>query len=285
MSEEKSSEDFKIRIGDESPDSSFQDEIRELRLEKLSKRVTFISILIPCLIAVVLAFTYLDLRKRVMINQNSGTETVQKISQDFDAQLYEITSKYNDLENTFATRTATLEKNHSSLKFKQYKTDNRLKKLTASKANKKDQDAVLKDLKKVSSQITAFDETFSQKLDELANSVQKTSNDLAKIHADISTLITNKLDRKVFNQKLQEEEQLQQQKLDQIKTKITSQLLAIRKEINQLEKRIALIQKTNQPPSQNSKSTGSPPTSSDSSGKQAEDTATPESGQIIEKDI
>lgn len=284
MSEEKSP-DFKIRIGEEGPNSVFHDEIRELRLEKLSKRVTIISILIPCFIAVVLAFLYLDLRKRVMINQDTGTETVQKISQKFDAQLFEITAKYDDLENTLATRAATLEKNFSSLKFKLYKTDNRLKKLNASKADKKSQDAILKDLKKVSSQITAFDATFAQKLDELADSFQKTSNDLTKIHADISTLITNKIDRKVFNEKLQMEGQLHQQKLNQINTNINSQLLAIRKEIQQLEKRVALIQKTDQPPPQKSEPTVSPPTSSGSSGKQGGETPTPQSGKIIEKDI
>ena len=284
MSEEKSP-DFKIRIGEESPISEFQDEIRELRLEKLSKRVTIISILIPCFIAIVLAFAYLDLRKRVLINQDTGTETVKKISRDFEAQLYEITSKYNDFENTIATRAATLEKNFSSLKLKLYKTDNRLKKLNASKANKKDQEAVLKDLRKVSSQITAFDEGFTQKLDALADTVKQTSNDLAKIHADISTLITNKIDRKVFNEKLQKEEQLQQQKLNQIKANIDTQLLVIRKEIQKLENRFASRQKTDQPPSQQSTPPASPPTSSDSSGKQTGETAAPEAGQIIEKDI
>ena len=284
MSEEKSS-DFKIRIGEEGPNSAFQDEIRELRLEKLSKRVTIISILIPCFIAVVLAFAYLDLRKRVMINQDTGTESVQKISRKFDAQLFEITAKYDDLENRLATRAATLEKNFSSLKFKLYKTDNRLKKLNASKADKKSQDDILKDLKKVSSQITTFDATFTQKLGELADSFQKTSNDLTKIQADISTLIANKIDRKVFNEKMQMEEQLHQQRLDQINTNINSQLLAIRKEIQQLEKRVSLIKKTDQPTSQKLAPIESPTTSSDSSGKQADETATPQSGQIIEKDI
>ncbi len=284
MSEENSS-DFKIRIDEESTNSDFQDEIRELRLEKLNKRVTIISILIPCLIAIVIAFAYLDLRKRVMINQDTGAETIHKISRDFDARLYEITTKYNELENTLATRAAALEKNFSSLKLRLYKADNRVKKLTSSKADKKDQDAALADLKKVISQITALDKTFNQKLDELADSIQKTSNDLTKIHADISTLITNKIDRKVFDQKLQKEQQLHQQELNQIKTDLNSQLSAIQKEIKLLEKRVASIQKTSQPSSQKPKPTTQSPTNSDSTGKPPEGTAAPESEQIIEKDI
>ena len=88
MTEDKSS-DFKFRIDEESPDSVFQDEIRELRLEKLSKRVTIVSILIPCLIGGLIAIAYLDLKKRVFINQDTGAKTVQGLSKDMDAKLYE----------------------------------------------------------------------------------------------------------------------------------------------------------------------------------------------------
>jgi hypothetical protein len=140
MVEEKSP-DFKIRIDEESPDSVFHDEIRELRLEKLGRRVTILSILIPCLVGALIAFAYLDLKKRVLINQDTGVKTVQNLSKDFDTRLYELTTKYNDLENTLATRAATLEKNFSSLKFRLYKNENKIKKLNASKADKKNQQA------------------------------------------------------------------------------------------------------------------------------------------------
>ncbi len=284
MVEEKSS-DFKIRIDEESPDSVFQDEIRELRLEKLSKRVTILSILIPCLIGAFIAFAYFDLKKRVLINQSSGAKTVQNLSKDFDTRLYDLSTKYNDIENTLANRAAALEKNFSSLKFRLYKNEHKTKKLDTSKADKKDQEAALKDLENISSQIAALDKMVAQKLGELAASIKNTTNDLIKIRADISTLVTSKIDKKSFDQELQKEQQFQQNKLNQIQTTFDNQIRSLQKEIKIIENRIALIQKEGQQAPQ--QPPPSPPSSSSpgSSGNQQEETAKPKSRQIIEKDI
>jgi len=284
MVEEKSS-DFKIRIDEESPDSVFQDEIRELRLEKLSKRVTILSILIPCLLGAFIAFAYLDLKEKVLINQNTGVKTVQNLSKDFDTRLYDLSGKYNDLENTLANRAAALEKNFSSLKFRLYKNEHRTKKIDAAKAEKKDQEAALKDLKNISSQIDALDKMVAQKLGQLAASIKNTTNDLIKIRADISTLVTSKMDRKIFDQELQKEQQFQQKKLDQIQATMDNQIQSIQKEIKKIENRIALIQKEGQQAPQNPPPSTPSSTSPGSSGKQQGESAIPKSGQIIEKDI
>jgi DNA repair exonuclease SbcCD ATPase subunit len=284
MNEDKSS-DFKFRIDEESPDSVFQDEIRELRLEKLSKRVTILSILIPCLIGGLIAIAYMDLKKRFFINQDTGTRTVQDLSKDLDAKLYDLTNKYNDLENTLATRAAALEKNFSSLKFRLYKNENKIKKLGASKAEKKDQETALKDLEKISSQINALDNGVSQKFGDLATSIKNTTNDLIKIRAEISTLVTSKIDRKIFDQELQEKQQLQREKLNKIQATLDNQIRSIRNELKKLENNIAVMQNVSPQNPQKPLPSSPPKTGSDSTGKQPAETAKPKSGQIIEKDI
>jgi DNA repair exonuclease SbcCD ATPase subunit len=284
MTEEKSS-DFKFRIDEESPDSVFQDEIRELRLEKLSKRVTILSILIPCLIGGLIAIAYMDLKKRVFFNQDTGARTVQDLSKDLDAKLYDLTTKYNDLENTLATRAATLEKNFSSLKFRLYKNENKIKKLGASKADKRDQETALKDLEKISSQIDALDNGVSQKFGDLATSIKNTTNDLIKIRAEISTLVTSKIDRKIFDQELQEKQQLQREKLNKIQATLDNQIRSIRNELKKLENNIASMQKASPQNPQKPLPSSPPKTGSGSDGKRPAETAKPKSGQIIEKDI
>jgi DNA repair exonuclease SbcCD ATPase subunit len=284
MTEDKSS-DFKFRIDEESPDSAFQDEIRELRMEKLSKRVTVLAILVPCLIGVLIAFAYMDLKKKVVINQDTGARTIQDLSKDFDVRLYDLTSKYNELENTLANRAAALEKNFSSLKFRLYKNENKIKKLRTSKADKKDQETALKNLEKISTKIHALDNGVSQKLGDLAASIKNTTNDLIKIQAEISTLVTSKIDRKIFDQELQKKQQLQREKLDEMQAALDGQIQAIRNELIKLEKNISAMQKTGPRTPQNPLPSSPPKTGSDSAGKRPADTAKPKSGQIIEKDI
>lgn len=284
MNEEKSSA-FKFRIDEESPDSVFQDEIRELRLEKLSKRVTILSILIPCLIGGLIAIAYMDLKKRVFINQDTDARTVQDLSKDLDAKLYDLTTKYNDLENTLATRAAALEKNFSSLKFRLYKNENKIKKLGALKADKKNQETALKDLKKISSQIDALDNGVSRKFGDLATSITNTSNDLIKIRAEISTLVTSKIDRKIFDQELQKKQQFQREKLNKIQATVDNQIRSFRNELKKLKKNIASMQKAGPQNPQKPQPSSPPKTGSGSAGKRPAETAKPKSGQIIEKDI
>lgn len=282
MNEEKSSA-FKFRIDEESPDSVFQDEIRELRLEKLSKRVTILSILIPCLIGGLIAIAYMDLKKRVFINQDTDARTVQDLSKDLDAKLYDLTTKYNDLENTLATRAAALEKNFSSLKFRLYKNENKIKKLGTLKADKKNQETALKDLEKISSQIDALDNGVSQKFGDLATSIKNTTNDLIKIRAEISTLVTSKIDRKIFDQE-QKKQQLQREKLNKIQATLDNQIRSIRNELKKLKKNIVSMRGGPQNP-QKPQPSSPPKTGSGSAGKRPAETAKPKSGQIIEKDI
>lgn len=284
MAQEKSS-DFKFRIDEESPDSVFKDDIRELRLEKLSKRVTVLSILIPCLIGGLIAFAYIDIKKRVLINQDSGTKTVQNLSKDFDTRLYNLMTKYNDLENTLATRAAALEKNFSSLKFRLYKNENKIKKLTASKAEKAEQEAALKEIKNISSQIDTLDSMVQKKLADLAASAKTMTADLIKIRAEISTLVTSKIDRDFLDRELQERHHLQQNELETVKAALADQIQSIRKEIADLEKRIVSIQQTSQQTSPKPTPSSPPKSSAGSTESQPADTTRPKAGQIIEKDI
>ena len=46
--------------------SGYHQEINTLKIEKLSNRVTIISVIIPCLICAILVFIYLDMKERVV---------------------------------------------------------------------------------------------------------------------------------------------------------------------------------------------------------------------------
>lgn len=274
MSEERSKE-FQIRIDEESPDAVFQDEIKNLRLEKLSKRVTIIAILIPCFICILLLLVYFDLRNKVTANQSSGVTNIQSLSKDFDTRLNNLSSQLSKIEESLASNIASYEKKLSSVKFRVYKVENRSKKLVSSKADKKDQDVLTKEIKAFSTKLDNLDVIFSGKMTGLSAEQNAIKKDLATLTNDISSLSSQKQINRIFlEDQLKKQEKNQQQELTQIKKELEIKLLSIQKQLKRLDKRQTLSGKKSQNTS-NSVSPAKPP------GKN-----TPEKpGKIIEKDL
>ncbi len=118
----------------------------------------------------------------------------------------------------------------------------------------------------------------------MPKSIKNTTNDLIKIRAEISTLVTGKIDRKIFDQE-QKKQQLQREKLNKIQATLDNQIRSFRNELKKLKKNIASMQKAGPQNPQKPQPSSPPKTGSGSAGKRPAETAKPKSGQIIEKDI
>jgi len=274
MSEERSKE-FQIRIDEESPDTVFQDEIKNLRLEKLSKRVTIIAILIPCFICILLLLVYFDLRSKVTANQSTGTMNIQSMSKDFDTRLNKLSSQLSEIEESLASNISSYEKKISSLKFRIYKVENKNKKLISSKAYKQDQDVLKKEINNFSTKLDNLDVIFSGKLTGLSAEQNAIKKDLVKLTADISSLSSQKQINRIFlDDQLKKQEKNQRQELNQIKKELEKKLLSMQKQLNEFDKRLKLSGKKSQNTSK-PVSPVKPPVKN-----------TPEKpGKIIEKDL
>ena len=106
MAENRSSE-FRFDAGDQETDEFYHEEIKDLRVEKLSQRLTILSILLPCLIAVAIYFGYRDLIGRVHQGRDSENQEVQKLS----AQMEALSNKFNEKLITFSTTLSAQEQN------------------------------------------------------------------------------------------------------------------------------------------------------------------------------
>jgi len=274
MSEERSKE-FQIRIDEESPDTVFQNEIENLRLEKLSKRVTIIAILIPCFICILLLLVYLDLRNKVTANQSTGVTNIQSLSKDFDTRLNKLSSQFSEIEESLASNVSSYEKKISSLKFRIYKSENRIKKINTSKADKKDQETVKNEINKFSTKLDNLDVIFSGKLTGLSAEQNAIKKDLAKLNADISSLSSQKKINRIFlDDQLKKQEKDRQQELNQIKKELKAKLLSMQKQLKEFERRLKLSENK-------SKNTLKPVSPAKPPVKN-----TPEKpGKIIEKDL
>lgn len=274
MSEERSKE-FQIRIDEESPDTVFQDEIKNLRYEKLSKRVTIIAILIPCFICILLLLVYLDLRNKVTANKSSGVTNIQSISKDFDTRLNELSSQLSKIEESLASNVSSYEKKISSLKFRIYKSENRIKKIKSSKSDKKDHDILKKEINNFSTKLENLDIIFSGKVTGLTAEQNAIKKDLVNLSSDFSSLSSQKQINRIFlDDQLKKQEKNQQQELNQIKKELENKLLSMQKQLKAFDKRLKLSEKKSQ-------KTPKPVSPVKPPGKTTPD----KPGKIIEKDL
>jgi len=122
FNEDEKQPEKKYDMGIEAPDC--HPDINHIKIETLSKRITLISILLPCLMGIIIFFAYLDMRGKVAdANLNKQTE-VEKISQQFQEQLSALDVK--------------AEKNRFDLESMDKKTvgmEGQIAKLTTSKAD------------------------------------------------------------------------------------------------------------------------------------------------------
>ena len=96
---ERKPPEFRFNADDQVPDEFYHEEMKDLRVEKLSQRITLISILLPCLIAVALYFGYRDLTGRVHQGRDNRDQEVQQLSNQLEA----LSEKFNEKFDTFST--------------------------------------------------------------------------------------------------------------------------------------------------------------------------------------
>jgi len=246
--------------GDDEPVSEqtlYQEEAKDRRVEKLSHRVTIISILIPVIIGAVFYITYRDISSRVSQSQDTGSMEIQNLSAQLEEKYSALLVKYGDLEASFAQRLEALEKVDKTIKANLKEAEDTVDKINATKADKKDQqDAIAKidtalipirkelealvplrsDLNDVTAGLASLNKNLQQQMDALSANVDKTLKDLTLIRSEISTLSEQKLDRDDLELELLKARKSYQRDLDLTKAALDKRLDSILEKIKNLEK-------------------------------------------------
>ncbi len=246
--------------GEDEPESEqtlYQDEAKDRRVEKLSHRVTIISILIPVLIGVVFYIAYRDITSRVSQSQDTEAMEIQNLSTQLQDKFDELSTKYGELEASLVQKLAALEKVDKAMKANLKKAENTVSKINATKADKKDQqDAIAKidtalspirmelkdlstmrnDLKAVTVELQSLDTDVQQKLTTISANVDKSLQNLTKIQSDMSALSNQKLDNDTLQLELLKAKKSYQKELDLTKTALDKRLSSILRKIRDLEK-------------------------------------------------
>jgi len=267
--------EFKISADDQDPESFYHEEIKDLRVEKLSQRITLFSILLPILIGVAIFFAYRDLTSRVSRNQDTGSVEAQRISRELEG----FSKKFNEKLITFSTTLSSqdkdfnttvsgklaavnknvdvLNKSLKSLNENLSQTRKTVKNLAASKAEKKSQTAAiakvnanleslkqeLKSLTELRSEITTvsaeikiLEGKLSRELAEVATSAAKTQKNYSQLKTSIRALAGDKIDKDTFDLEVFKLKKNYQNRLAQEIAAVNQKLDTIQKKIDGIQK-------------------------------------------------
>ena len=276
---------FKIRLDDESPDLQYKEEIEDQRVKKLSRRITIISIIIPCLIGVILFFVYRDLKMRVGIIHDTGTTEVKTLSKELELRFSSLSVKQADLENALNKRIESLEKTTASLQtnlkeattaikyIRSARKEDNIKTASAIETINQTLSPIPKNLKNIASDIKNVDHKFARELASISQMIDSTKNDLKKINADIAAFSINVVDQKALDLALKNQDKTYQQAMRQLTSDLETKIKSVEKKIQKLEKAEVLSERPKQKPAPVTKP------------KPAKQTVAPKPGTIIEQDI
>ena len=284
MMEEKKEkpEDFRFRMDEVSPDAILREDLQDSRIDKLGRKLVLTAILIPCLIGVVLFFLYFDLKKRVIQGQDIDSKSFQNLTRDLDSRSGDLISRLEAVEKALAGRDSEIEKRIDSVKFRVYKAENRIKKVTKSKADKESQQTLAENLGKVSTQLSGMNTTFAEKLDEITAGLFNVRQDVTKLQVDVTTIVKEKIDRQTLADEIDRGQKNQDQKLTKLSASLDKRFSDIQRKLRALESQLAPAGTGAAP--QTSAPAPSPPRSQSPSTSTGS-TADSGSSGIVEKDL
>lgn len=284
MNEENSSE-FRIRFDEEAADSVYQQEIKDLRIEKLSQRVTLISILIPLLIGIMLFLAYFDIKERVVQTHDVGAEKVLNLSKDLEASFSSLSVKFAKLEESFASKFTALEQATAGLKAAMAKTGQAIQDMQSSKSDKTELNHAVAQLKKTLtpihkdlknfkttvSEIKTLEKEFKQQLAKLSATVNNTDKNIKKFNQNVSALAASQIDQEALDSALRTEQKRYQQKLNEATLQFGDRIKSLQNQIKDLDWTIKSTRLSRSKPGKGAESKG--------------ESVAPKSGAIIEQDI
>jgi chromosome segregation ATPase len=290
---EKEPKKFKMPMDDEIPEFQAQVDFDDQKVEKLHKRITRISIIIPCLIVIIILIAYFDLKNNLSSINTEGNMGVQTLSKELESRFSSLSIKEANIEETLGKKIAALEKATASLETATKEADTAIRYIRS--ARKQDNEnsesaiqgiektltSISKDLEKISSDLRAMDKASSAKLVIFSQFMDSSKNDLQTIRSEISSLKSSKADLTA----LKDQQKVYQLALRQLTSNFEDRINSVEKMLNELRKVQTSSKKQSQLNPEKLNSSNKPETKSASDVSSPQKAETPKSGAIIEQDL
>jgi DNA repair exonuclease SbcCD ATPase subunit len=221
---------FKMRGGDDVEDLEVPATVDELRLEKINTRLTFISILIPVLIVIVLVIGYLDIKKMVLRSEDTGTMSVQNLSKDLESRFSSLSLRQAQLEEQATALGDQNSKAMARIEVKLKDLTDSVAALNTTTASKKVMQSSIADVdKKLNNIGNGLEETqsrFNATIEQWHKSMEQWEADLKSVR---ETTVSFDAKLKAVNEKLA---RIDQNKIDKPSMELAMRLEALKIEEN-----------------------------------------------------
>ena len=183
--------------------------------------MTFITILIPCLIAILLFYVYRDITGKVSLTKDIGSRELQDFSDNQDAKFKALDDRFKDLKITLNERLVGIEKSIGGLQKNISKSEQRIKDIEKNEILFKDSLTLLDSIKVDKEEQMKALESITVALVPLQNEVKslesmRTDLDaLAPLREEIDTLVVMRQDLDGVSSKLQSLEKVLSQELNE----------------------------------------------------------------------
>ncbi|MBA3035355.1 MAG: hypothetical protein FP814_02560 [Desulfobacterium sp.] len=261
--EEDNAPEFKINIDGINPDSFIieekKEEKKDIRIERLNRKITIISILFPCIVVILLMIIYFDIKNKIAGVHDSGATEVQNLSKTIDKKSAEYSSLYSNLEDSFKKKISDVDKMGLSLKanidkmgvslktevknsvneIRKEAKDNDIKTTNSMAQINKQLTDTQKDISAVSSKIKDVSSDITPKISSITEKLNKIENDFVKfrtsLNATVSEKIASKADKKEIEQAIKNEQNRFDYELSQLEKNVEQKINAIKRQLYELE--------------------------------------------------
>jgi chromosome segregation ATPase len=253
MMDEKKYSTFQFGKDDESPGTILQEELQELKIEKLSNRVTLLTILIPFMIGIILVIAYLDIKNRVTRTHNTEAISIEKISKDLQTKFSSLSLEQAKIKDIQSQKILSFEKSIDVLQSRLKTILPVLKQLESSaigrdelsqvieSLNEKNQEisdsmqVEIETLKNIGNQMAKDVESVSNNLYTLSEALTVMKGGLDKLNEDISNLTHVKIGKKELDLALKLKEIGHRQELLAFRTSIDEKIDTIQNQLINLQ--------------------------------------------------
>ena len=129
---------FRFQIGEEEPEPPAIDETLQRRVRTLSQRMSFLTLMLPCLIALVIYVAYRDINLRVAQTQHIELQSVDRLAADLQQKTAALLTRVSELEATVGAKLDEVSKSVPALQEGIKKAEAGVERHTTEKVDKKE---------------------------------------------------------------------------------------------------------------------------------------------------
>jgi chromosome segregation ATPase len=176
--------DFNIRIDGDNPDSLLSNNMKELRLDQLNRKINFLFFIMFSLVCILSAAAYFEIKGRTSDKSTEKDVKIEKTLDDMASGYSVLSDKMTQMEKSVSTQFAALEKSAARLNSDLTQIKKNLNLLSSSKTGKYELKQIIAKIDKsaapyqekiqeIASQIKQSDKNFKQELFLLADALDK----------------------------------------------------------------------------------------------------------------